>query len=108
MLKVRLWHAVPKDPALEVGVRPGWLFELKYDGYRLVAAAREGVPLLRYRRGQIVTDRGALTPSQSGPSRAKKLGVFLSVQDHLYIAGPAFRNYLGEPRASDIRKRRRP
>jgi len=37
--------------------KKGWLFELKYDGYRLVAAAREGVPLLRYRRGQIVTDR---------------------------------------------------
>ena len=37
--------------------RKGWLFELKYDGYRLVAAARDGTPLLRYRRGQIVTDR---------------------------------------------------
>ena len=41
-----------------------------------------------------------MTPEQR--ARAKKLGVFLSVQNHLYIAGPAFRNYLGEPRASDI------
>jgi len=37
--------------------RKGWLFELKYDGYRLVAASSGGTPLLRYRRGQIVTDR---------------------------------------------------
>jgi len=29
--------------------REDWLFELKYDGYRLVAARPGGVPLLRYR-----------------------------------------------------------
>jgi predicted amidohydrolase YtcJ len=39
-------------------------------------------------------------PGQLG--RIKKLGIFLSVQDHLLLAGPAFTKYLGEPRASDI------
>jgi bifunctional non-homologous end joining protein LigD len=34
---------------------PGWLFELKYDGYRLLAAAEGGEPLLRYRKGSDVT-----------------------------------------------------
>jgi predicted amidohydrolase YtcJ len=40
------------------------------------------------------------TPEQR--ARARALGLYLSVQNHLYVAGPAFRNYLGEPRASDI------
>lgn len=31
--------------------RPGWLFELKYDGYRLVAGKRGDGVFLRYRRG---------------------------------------------------------
>src|SRR5262245_13843952 len=35
---------------------PDWLFELKYDGYRLVAARRpDGSVMLRYRNGQDVT-----------------------------------------------------
>ncbi|ANM32227.1 DNA ligase [Acidobacteria bacterium Mor1] len=34
-----------------------WLFELKYDGYRLIAARDGGEPYLRYRRGQEVTSR---------------------------------------------------
>jgi len=34
---------------------PGWLFELKYDGYRLLAAAAAGRPSLRYRRGMDAT-----------------------------------------------------
>jgi bifunctional non-homologous end joining protein LigD len=33
----------------------GWLFEIKYDGYRLVAATRDGRPYLRYRRGREVS-----------------------------------------------------
>jgi predicted amidohydrolase YtcJ len=40
------------------------------------------------------------TPEQR--ARAKRLDLFLSVQDHLYIAGPAFKNYLGEDRADRI------
>lgn len=32
-----------------------WLFELKYDGYRLIAAIRDGEPFLRYRRGHDAT-----------------------------------------------------
>lgn len=35
---------------------PGWIYELKYDGYRLVAAARDRVPYLRYRRGLEATE----------------------------------------------------
>jgi bifunctional non-homologous end joining protein LigD len=31
--------------------RPGWLFELKYDGFRVLAARESGEPLLLYRRG---------------------------------------------------------
>ncbi len=37
--------------------RKGWVFALKYDGYRLLAARRDGRPVLRYRRGQDVTAR---------------------------------------------------
>jgi predicted amidohydrolase YtcJ len=33
---------------------------------------------------------------------AKELGIVMSVQDHLFVAGPAFKNYLGEPRARRI------
>ncbi len=35
--------------------RPGWLYELKYDGYRLVAAKEGGSVFLRYRNGGDVT-----------------------------------------------------
>lgn len=35
--------------------RPGWIYELKYDGYRLVAAKEGGSVFLRYRRGSDVT-----------------------------------------------------
>jgi transposase len=34
--------------------------------------------------------------------RMKKLGLILSVQDHLYLAAPALKNYLGLARASQI------
>jgi bifunctional non-homologous end joining protein LigD len=36
--------------------RPGWLFELKYDGYRLVAGVDAREPYLRYRNGGDVTE----------------------------------------------------
>src|ERR1700752_246940 len=32
--------------------------------------------------------------------RIKRLGIFLSVQDHLYVAGPSLKKYLGDERAS--------
>jgi bifunctional non-homologous end joining protein LigD len=35
--------------------RKGWLFELKYDGYRLLGAREGGKPVLRYRRGSNAT-----------------------------------------------------
>ena len=35
--------------------RPGWIYELKYDGYRLVAAKEGGNVFLRYRSGGDVT-----------------------------------------------------
>jgi predicted amidohydrolase YtcJ len=34
--------------------------------------------------------------------RMKKLGLILSVQDHLYLAAPALKNYLGIERASQV------
>jgi predicted amidohydrolase YtcJ len=34
--------------------------------------------------------------------RMKKLGLILSVQDHLYLAAPALKNYLGAARAAQI------
>jgi len=33
---------------------------------------------------------------------AKELNLVMSVQDHLFVAGPAFKNYLGAPRANRI------
>ncbi len=35
--------------------REGWVFELKYDGYRLLAARPQGNALLRYRSGVVAT-----------------------------------------------------
>jgi predicted amidohydrolase YtcJ len=35
-------------------------------------------------------------------TRVKKLGLMLSVQDHLYLAAPALKNYLGFARASEV------
>jgi bifunctional non-homologous end joining protein LigD len=37
--------------------RPGWIFELKYDGFRLLAARESGEPLLLYRHGLDSTAR---------------------------------------------------
>jgi predicted amidohydrolase YtcJ len=40
------------------------------------------------------------TPEQR--ARAKKLGLTMSVQDHLFVAGPAFKLYIGPERANRI------
>src|SRR5438874_5986655 len=37
--------------------RTGWIFELKYDGFRMLAAREGGRPRLRFRRGTDVTAR---------------------------------------------------
>jgi bifunctional non-homologous end joining protein LigD len=37
--------------------RPGWIFELKYDGFRMMAASRDGTPELVSRRGNDFADR---------------------------------------------------
>ena len=39
----------------------GWLFEIKYDGFRLLAGCHRGRPRLRYRRGADATDASATT-----------------------------------------------
>jgi|TARA_R100000501_G_scaffold13654_5_gene25099 hypothetical protein len=44
----------------------------------------------------------AFLTSQEQRARVRDLGLHLSVQDHLYVAAPAFRNYLGRERAEDI------
>ena len=35
----------------------GWFFELKYDGFRMIAGKEAGRPRLRYRRGSDATDQ---------------------------------------------------
>jgi bifunctional non-homologous end joining protein LigD len=37
--------------------RAGWIFELKYDGFRLIAGKTDGTASLRFRRGAPATDR---------------------------------------------------
>ncbi|MCA9680232.1 MAG: non-homologous end-joining DNA ligase, partial [Myxococcales bacterium] len=37
--------------------RPGWIFELKYDGYRLIGFGGDGAAELRYRSGLVATER---------------------------------------------------
>lgn len=52
-------HAVEPmlaEPADAAFTREGWLFELKLDGYRLIAAKRHGEPLLLTRNGNDYTD----------------------------------------------------
>ncbi len=39
------------QPENEPFTREGWLFELKYDGYRVIATHQNGTPALRYRSG---------------------------------------------------------
>ena len=45
---VKLMLAETRDGAFS---RPGWLWELKYDGYRLLAGRESGKTMLRYRHG---------------------------------------------------------
>ncbi len=45
---VRLMLAETRESAF---TRPGWIWELKYDGYRLLAGREDGKPALRYRHG---------------------------------------------------------
>jgi bifunctional non-homologous end joining protein LigD len=82
--------------------RKGWLFELKYDGFRLLCAREDGKPRLRYRRGSDATtvfpelaaaikkipyesfliDGEVVVPDQSGhPS-------FSSLQQRVHLARP--------------------
>jgi bifunctional non-homologous end joining protein LigD len=45
---VKLMLAETRDTAF---TRPGWVWELKYDGYRLLAGRESGKTMLRYRHG---------------------------------------------------------
>jgi bifunctional non-homologous end joining protein LigD len=45
---VKLMLAEPREAAFS---KPGWIWELKYDGYRLLAGRADGKPVLRYRHG---------------------------------------------------------
>jgi len=46
--RVKVMLAAPADAPFS---REGWLFEMKYDGYRLIAAREEGAAVLLSRRG---------------------------------------------------------
>jgi bifunctional non-homologous end joining protein LigD len=50
---VQLMLAEPRE---EVFTKPGWVFELKYDGYRLIAARENGRGMLISRAGNDLTD----------------------------------------------------
>ena len=43
------------EPMSQAFDDPDWIYELKYDGYRLLAGADRGVSFLRYRQGREVT-----------------------------------------------------
>ncbi len=45
---VKLMLAEPRESAFS---KAGWIWELKYDGYRLLAGREDGKPVLRYRHG---------------------------------------------------------
>lgn len=51
--KVEAMHAEPRDTAF---TREGWLFELKLDGYRLIASKSKGEALLLTRNGNDYTE----------------------------------------------------
>src|SRR5688572_15354470 len=36
--------------------RPGWIFEIRYDGFRVLGARERGEPRILYRRGRDATD----------------------------------------------------
>ena len=65
------------------------------DGYRL---ADRDKPIAGQRWA--IEHAFLATPEQI--RTVKDLGVVLSVQDHLFVAGPAFKKYLGPPRANGI------
>jgi bifunctional non-homologous end joining protein LigD len=44
------------QPIEEAFSDDGWIFELKYDGYRLISSVEDGEPFLRYRRGPDATE----------------------------------------------------
>jgi bifunctional non-homologous end joining protein LigD len=50
------WDAEPMLAELSAPFsKPGWLFEIKYDGFRMLAGRHRGRPRLRYRRGADAT-----------------------------------------------------
>ena len=54
--------------------RPGWLFELKYDGFRMLAEKRQDKVELRYRSG---TDASRRFPELTSTLKAQPFGSFL-------------------------------
>jgi bifunctional non-homologous end joining protein LigD len=65
---VKLMLAETADKAFS---DPAWVFELKYDGYRVLAAREEGKPRLVYRRG---SDATALYPDVARALQALPFG----------------------------------
>ncbi len=63
--------------------RPGWLFEVKYDGYRALARREGGAVTLRYRSGDLATSRF--------PEVAKAVGMLpvdATLDGELVVLGP--------------------
>jgi bifunctional non-homologous end joining protein LigD len=51
------WKPMLCEPGDDAFTEPGWIFELKYDGFRLGAFGGAGPSTLRYRSGHGATDR---------------------------------------------------
>jgi bifunctional non-homologous end joining protein LigD len=65
------WKPMLCEPEERAFSAPGWIFELKYDGYRLGAFGGAGAAALRYRSGLDATER---FPEIAGALRAMPVG----------------------------------
>lgn len=83
----------------------GWVVATHAAGDAAVGMVLDAYKLA-HRQDPIDGERWAIehaflaTPAQI--RTVKDLGIVMSVQDHLFVAGPAFKKYLGAPRANRI------
>jgi len=93
--------------------REGWIFELKYDGFRLLAGNEDGRARLRYRRGSDATAAfpevaAALAPldpqTHYALSRKKEAQPIVGVNARLQAASKARAEHLpfGDHRLDDL------
>jgi bifunctional non-homologous end joining protein LigD len=71
VIEARDWKPMLCEPADDAFTDPAWIFELKYDGYRLGGFGGAGASALRYRSGKDATAR---FPEIAGALRALPCG----------------------------------